>query len=282
MTKRLTLVGLVGVAVLWGPWVYSELVRKPLPAASAELRANEPEAPVVQPTPVAYEPTPTPQAAPTVTVVEPALAPPPAAPAEPEPEEPAVAEQAPQLAEPPHETAEQAVQPAAANPPAAAEAPDTETAKANPADKEAEAPKDQPAEPEATAKANPAPEGSPAELAAAAALAPAFRSAFDHEARDAQWAEDQEPRLTQLMSKEGLPANAITEVRCQSTVCRISFNASTLEQASPTALAKLMQRVHEEFGTSLGLDLAKPEGEQHAAFYLLRKGAELSRGRDAL
>ena len=232
MTKRLTLVGLAAVAAVWGPFVYAELARRPLAPTSDDARAIEASEPV-QATPVVFAPAPSaepaqPAVEPTVTAIEPAVNPPPAAAAaEPElaaqpaePEEPAQLAQ--QQQKPPIEAAEavaQAVEPPP--PPAAAE---------EHADKVEPAAAEQPATAPAEHAAKPEAPSAPAEatdfVAAAAqaeALAPAFRSTFDRETRDAQWAEREEPRLTQLLSSSGVPATAISEVRCQSTVCRVSF-----------------------------------------------------------
>jgi hypothetical protein len=284
MTKRLTLVGLAAVAVVWGPYVYAELVRRPLTPASSESQVIEDGEPL-QVTPVVFAPAPSAQpaqlAAEPTTVIDPATAPPPvAAPVAPEPAaQPAEAEEPAVVAPPNHppiEAAQQAVPVAQVEPPPAAE---ENVPKAEPAAAE------QPAENAAKAEAPSAPPEAVDPAAAAAqaeALAPAFRSAFDRESRDAQWAEHEEPRLSQLLSTSGVPASAIGEVRCQSTVCRVSFNASDLEKTSPLQLVQLVQRVREEFGPSLALDPAKREGDQSAAFYVLRKGYELGRGRDSM
>jgi outer membrane biosynthesis protein TonB len=283
MTKRLTLVGLAAVAVVWGPYVYSELARQPLSAAAPDSHVIENNAPV-QVTPVVFAPTARvepaqPQPEPAATAIEPASDPPPA---DPEP------------AAQPVEAAEPAIAAQPVRPPV--EAPQPETPVAQPAAPqplaaEENAHKNEPAataEPTENAAKAEAPSAAPeptdpaAAAAQAQALAPAFRSTFDREARDTQWAEKEEPRLTQLLASSGLPASAISEVRCQSTVCRVSFSATDLENASPAQLAQLMQRAREEFGPSLALDPAKREGDQAAAFYLLRKGYELGHGRESM
>ena len=278
MTKRLTLVGLAAVAVVWGPFVYAELARRPLSASSSEPRAIETAEPL-EATPVVFAPAPSPQPAQpeapaTVTVIEPAAEPPPpAAAAEPEPAaQPAEAEEPAVVAQPVHHPPEPSAQPA--EPVAQAEP-------AQPPAAEETAPKPKP-EPEQPAENAATPEANSAAAAQAIALAPQFRSTFDSESRDAQWAEHEEPRLTQLLATSGIPASAISEVRCQSTVCRVSFSQSDLEHTSPLQLAGLVQKVREEFGPSLALDPAKREnGDQAAAFYVLRKGFELGR-RDSL
>jgi hypothetical protein len=305
MTKRLTALGFAIVAVVWGPYVYAELARKPLPAATVE-----PPSPIVEPTPVAYQspateraqllaalaearekaaaqpndnhavdpdapepPGGVPPAAANTTSVAAAIDP--AAPAA--PELPQV--QAPQLAA--ADPAARAAQPTAA-PAAQPEAPAAEAHAAKEDSAEQPAPKD-PAV--ADAKHEPKEEASDdrheeTERAKAAdaptpeSLAPAFRSTFDRESRDAAWANGEEPRLTQLLAGAGVPESAIGEVRCQSTVCRIALNSVDLKAVQQSPLYQLISsRVKDEFGT-LGLD-ASGEGQQHAAFYVLRKGYEL-------
>jgi hypothetical protein len=321
MTKRLSVVGFAAVAVVWGPFLYSELARKPLPAA-------EPEPVVVNPTPVAFEDRAQLQAAlvqhrqaelaaaqeqqaaqerlaalaaakeQLAAAEQPAVAEPAAEPSK-ESEQPPTAAGAETTvaaasAAAPGQPAEPALHapvqppPLAANDPAAREHAPAEAASPNgapaardeaaPAEEAAkqpaEAAKDdaKPAEPEAHAKAE--------EPATPESLAPAFRSAFDRESRDAQWASTEEPRLTQLLTSAGVPATAIADVQCQATVCRIALNSVDAKSPQQSPLYQLLyQRVRDEFGPMLGMDTGQ-NGEQHAAFYVLRKGYELERARE--
>jgi hypothetical protein len=322
MTKRLTLVGVAAVAVVWGPYVYAELAREPLPAAGPAAQPAP-----LEPTPVVYAAHPPEPvqlvaapaapllaapavpllAAPEQAVVEPAEQAPPAvddpsqptaasdettiaaatdsrtpdlaapavateqvaraAPAVPAPQVPAAVVQVP-AAEPAREVA--AVAEAEPTAPAAA-ARDDETARAakedDPADKQRAEAKPKSGEHEDA----PTPES----------LAPAFRSTFAREARDAQWASTEEPRLARLLSGAGVPPAAIAEVRCQSTVCRIALNSVDVKAVQQSPLYQVLyQRVRDEFGPVL-LDPTDQDGEQHAAFYVLRKGYELERPRDS-
>jgi hypothetical protein len=321
MTKRLTALGFAIVGVVWGPYVYAELARKPLAPV-----AEEPASPVFEPTPVAYETAAQERAQLLAAVAEQRKAAAAApeeenlAPAEPVADEPALAEPAaPEAVEPaaaavpalppaaanPETTAAPAADPAlaaaahpAAQPAAAPEAPAAaqpvaadpavakaaeETAHAASAKEpaEAEAKHDERADEKHEDKADdPRDEKHEKKEASAAtpeSLAPAFRSAFARESRDAAWANGEEPRLTQLLAGAGVPSNAISEVRCQSTVCRVALTSVDVKAAQQSPLYQLLyQRVRDEFGT-LGLDTAGTDGEQHAAFYVLRKGAELAR-----
>lgn len=281
MTKRLTLVGVAAVAVVWGPYVYAELARRPLPVASPEPEQVVAEpAPVVAATPVKFEPQP--------------LAAAPSAPALPNLPEPAAVAEEPPPAAAAEETVtaaatdqrldghaalaaatEQAAQPTPAEPPKPSAAHEEAAAEAQPAKQEPEPVANKPAEEKPKAAENdeaPTPES----------LAPAFRSAFDRESRDAQWASSEEPRLTELLSGAGVPASAIAEVRCQSTVCRIALNQVDVQAVQQSPLYHLLyQRVRDEFGPMLGLDPTSRDGEQHAALYVLRKGYELPSSRDS-
>ncbi len=317
MTKRLTALGFAAVAVVWGPYVYAELARKPLPPTTVEAPS-----PIVEPTPVVesavaerarllaqlaearenaaaqahdnhavdpdapeppggLQPTaanvgdPTPVAA----AIDPHA---PAAPELPQvqPPQPAAADPA---AHPPQPAA------AAAQPAAAPTTPDAPSAEAQAANEEAAVPAKDPAADakhasakeeasddrhEETKETKEAKRAETGDAPSPESLAPAFRSAFDRESRDVAWANGEEPRLTQLLAGAGVPESAISEVRCQSTVCRIALNSVDLKAALQSPLYQLISsRVKDEFGT-LGLD-ASGEGEQHAAFYVLRKGYEL-------
>jgi hypothetical protein len=330
MTKRLTALGFAIVGVVWGPYVYAELARKPLAPAS-----DEPASPVFEPTPVAYESPAQERAQLLAAVAEQrnaaAAAPEPenVAPVEPAAEEPALVDPAAPEAVEPVAAAVPALPPAAAN---------AETASAPAADPALAAAAHAAAQPAAAPEPPPAAQPAAADPAAAKAaeepahaasakepgeaeakhderadekhedkahedkahedkaddkrdekddkkeasatpesLAPAFRSTFARESRDAAWANGEEPRLTQLLAGAGVPSSAIGEVRCQSTVCRVALNSVDVKAAQQSPLYQLLyQRVRDEFGT-LGLDTAAGDGEQHAAFFVLRKGAELSR-----
>jgi hypothetical protein len=323
MTKRLTALGFAAVAVVWGPYVYAELAREPLPPVTVE-----PSNAVVDPTPAAYH-APAPDRAQLLAALEAdqekaAQAPSQAnAVAEPIAPEPALGEPAPQAPEPVAAVAP----PAAANtdttlapatdPTVAAAAPgqppDHPAAQAanglapQPAAAPADPDAPNAAKPEAEDPAHAAAAKEQAEAASAEAkhadekraedakradkkegdeatnpenLAPAFRSAFDRESRDAAWASGEEPRLAQILAGAGVPASAIGEVRCQSTVCRVALTSVDMKAAQQSPLYQLLyQRVRDEFGT-LGVDPAGGDGEQHAALYVLRKGYELERARD--
>lgn len=336
MTKRLTALGIAIVAVVWGPYVYAELARKPLPPATVE----SPTA-IIEPTPVAYQ-APAPNRAQLLAALEanqqPAaesasqanaaepIAPEPSL-AEPAAHEPSVAEPAaaapptaanvettiapatdPALATaaaahpapgqpapgspgaPGQPTGDPAANGVAAQPAAAADSDAPSAARAEAEDSAHAAAAKQLAEPENAeakhaddkraddAKHVEKKEGD--EATNPESLAPAFRSAFDRESRDAAWASGEEPRLAQLLAGAGVPASAIGEVRCQSTVCRVALNSADMKAVQQSPLYQLLyQRVRDEFGT-LGLDPAGGDGEQHAAFYVLRKGYELERARD--
>jgi hypothetical protein len=289
MTKRLTLVGFAAVAVLWGPYVYAELARRPAkPPTEAEPIATQP---VIETTPVAYKPSARPAQVdvPAHTTVGTSIDPDRvAAPAQPVEQlaEPAAPEQEPsepfELAPPPAGLPPVEAQPAQA---AAAAAPANEPAAA-PAAPEAPAPAQEPGSAAAENSAAPAPEPSQqaAEKQAASDLsahakavkdgsvhvipdviAPAFRSAFDKETRDVAWAAKEETRIASTLSNAGVPSNAIAEVRCQSTVCRVSINQADIEATAQTGL---FERVHQHFGAGLALD---PQAQDHrAAFYVMR------------
>jgi hypothetical protein len=62
-------------------------------------------------------------------------------------------------------------------------------------------------------------------------------------------------------------------VRCQSTVCRISFSAGG---APPELRSALLQRAQTELGPRFALDTSPmAESEPHASLYVLRKGYDL-------
>jgi hypothetical protein len=256
MTRRLALAGFAAVAVLWGPYVYSEWVRAPL-------------RPVPDPLPELVEPS-VPMPAPEPAVTELGAATAEEAP-EPEPEAPSE----------PHEPGE-AVEPAAAEATPPTQPPQPAPAAVVPAPQPAQAPTDEvaqaapPAEPSEEAPTDPAPPAN--DLAEAPApspdsLAPAFRSAFDREARDASWAGHEETRLTGLLTTVGVPEALVSEVRCQSTVCRISFNAG---DTPPELRSALLERARSELGPGFALDTSPmAESEPHASLYVLRKGYDL-------
>jgi hypothetical protein len=310
MTKRLTALGFAAVAVVWGPYVYAELARKPLPAATVE-----PPSPIIEATPVVYESPATERAqllaalaAARETAAASAAQDHAAEPDAPEPPgglQPAAANPTTSLAaatDPaalaaPELPQVQLPQPAAADP-AAHPAQPTAAPAQPPTSAEAQPAKDDSADgqPAVAAKEEPSPdakretakeevaveakhEDTKADAPTPESLAPAFRSTFDRESRDATWANGEEPRLTKLLAGAGVPESAISEVRCQSTVCRIALNSADLKAVQQSPLYQLIaSRVKDEFGT-LGLD-ANGEGEQHAAFYILRKGYELEHARD--
>jgi hypothetical protein len=337
MTKRLTALGFAIVGVVWGPYVYAELARKPLAPAEAPVSA------VIEPTPVAYATPAQERAQLLAALAERRKAAPPSDPAngprtepvadEPIPAEPAAAEavepmpavlpalppaaasaetvaaasaettaaaatdpariaaaqpeRLPQPAAAPSVPQPPAAEPAAAKPAAAEELVHNAAAKESleaeakheeRADEHHDEKRDEKADDKHDDKTDDK-HDEKRELAASTpeSLAPAFRSAFDRESRDAAWANGEEPRLTQLLAGAGVPASAIGEVRCQSTVCRVALNSVDAKAVQQSPLYQLLyQRVRDEFGT-LGLDNAGGDGEQHAAFYVLRKGAELSR-----
>lgn len=299
MTKRLTALGFALVGVVWGPYVYAELARKPLTPV-----ASEPAPQVIEPTPVSYVPPAQERAQLMAALAEPHTAA--AAPEQPVPAEPALAEPAavdpaaPEVAEPAalppaaanaETIAAAATDPAlaAAQPAAAPEAAPQPAAAADPSTKpdepahaaakevaEGEAKHEEHSDDRHDEKAEKADDKHEA-TATPESLAPAFRSAFDRESRDAAWANGEEPRLAQMFAGAGVPASAIGEVRCQSTVCRVALTSVDAKAVQQSPLYQLLyQRVRDEFGT-LGLDATGSDGEQHAAFYVLRKGAELSR-----
>lgn len=316
MTKRLTALGFAIAGVVWGPYVYAELARKPL-QGSPEEKAE----PVIEATPVAYQSAAQERAQLLAALaekrkadeanheaeVEAAEAPadPAAAEAQDPKEHPAAAAVAPSTETTPAAATDPALAAAQATaqpaqPPQAASAPTPQLPAApEPA---AAKPEEQPAQPAQAAKEaakEPAAEPKPEEHAAerqgerkdddkredkkeAAEASPdstasAFRSTFDRESRDAAWASNEEPRLTQLLTGVGVPASSISEVRCQSTVCRVALTSVDLKAVQQSPLYQLLAaRVRDEFGT-LGVDPSGADGEQHAAFYVLRKGAELSR-----
>ena len=109
-------------------------------------------------------------------------------------------------------------------------------------------------------------------LRAGLALAPAFRAAFESESRDAAWAGAEETRLTKLLHEAGLPTDAVSEVRCQRTVCRVAFDAVSVE---PARQAQIYGRLQNELGPGLSLEAASAEREPRGNLYVLRKGVEL-------
>lgn len=271
MTRRLALAGFAAVAVLWGPYLYSEWSRDPLRPAPDYTRmlADAPE-PAVPVEPVAHEPVETELAAATAEPAEPseAIA------------EPEATGEPPELAEAPTDEASAlALPPPAAEPaaPAAAQGsvspPPVPPAAADPAPVAAAEPAE-PAEPEAaTDPVAPVAKEADKPAPSPETLAPAFRSAFDREARDVSWAGHEETRLTSLLSTAGVPEALVSEVRCQSTVCRISINAG---DTPPELRSALLLRAQRELGPRFALDTSPTaESEPHASVYVLRKGYDL-------
>jgi hypothetical protein len=236
LMKKWLLLGLLGLAVAWGPYLYVQLTREPVTGSDARRLA-----------PFAEQDE---QGEPNE---EPAL----------EGEElaegteatPAAPEQASDQAE---KTGEPAVE-GTATPAATAVAPVEPVAEA-PAGPGAEAEGQAEGEEEVVV-----PQLSPA-------LVPAFRKTFDSEPRDAFWAADEEPRLSRLFQSSGVPSDVMSEVACRKTVCRVSFRALDLENK---VLAPLYEKLGDEFGTQLALDDGSTHDAEHATLYVLRKGYTL-------
>ena len=103
-------------------------------------------------------------------------------------------------------------------------------------------------------------------------LLPAFRKVFDSETRDAFWAADAEPQLTKLFQSQGVAGDALEEVACRKTVCRVEFRALDLEDK---VLAALYTQLGKDYGTRLALDDGAHHDAERAALYVLRDGYTL-------
>jgi hypothetical protein len=216
--KRWLALALLGLAVIWGPYVYSELASEPVPASGKErnmlrMFGGDDEEDVV-----AEDPSEPPAAEPKEEVAEPEKAPEKpveAKPAEGEPAEPEEGE----------------------------------------ADKAAEGPAE-----------DTAPSTLPSDLL------PSFRKVFDAEPRDAFWANDEEGKVRAVFVGAGAAAEAITEVACRKTVCRVTFVPDEVE---PDALAKLYDTLRTRHPDGLALDHKPEPVGQPGVLFVLRPGYQL-------
>ncbi len=235
--------GLLGLAVAWGPYLYSELVRTPLRAHGGRARNSAVAFGSAESASAGAGDAATTQSE--RADVKPGAADPKAPAADGKPaKEPATPD-------------DKAQPPAAGQKKAAAE------------------PKPEPAEPEGQAsahKAAAAKEEADAPVPLPNALVPAFRTTFETEPRDGFWATDEEPRLTKLFRGAGVHKEVITEVACRKTVCRVGFNEGELDDEVE---AKLYAALRSEFGTSLALDSKLGSAQERAVLYVLRKGYSL-------
>ena len=235
--RRWLALGAVGLAVAWGPYLYSELARHPAEAPapsrieSASLFDDGPHGPHGPPSPQSPPPTAAVERfeSQTAAASEPAPAP------------------ARAVAEPPPTPSINPEPEPEAPPPPPPPPPPAETA-----DKAAATPVD--------------PAGLPL------ALAPAFRAEFDGQERDESWATDEEPRIQKAVSEVGVPDGVISEVTCHKTVCRALF--ASLELDKDIEL-KLYARLREAYGPKVTLEVRDFEGGGKAALYLLRPGATI-------
>ncbi|HEX7480017.1 MAG TPA: hypothetical protein VF331_19625 [Polyangiales bacterium] len=238
MRKWLAL-GLLGLVVAWGPYLYAELRRSPVLAhgsarrvlAAADNEATE-----------------------------------------------AAGRDAPKPAEPPDKAAEPSkAQPAAQEPPKAAESDQVgKIDKAAAGDQPQPSAAAKKTEPSDTKEAHAAGDEPPVVAPHwPSELVPAFRAAFEAEPRDGFWAADEEPRLGKLFHGAGVALADVSEVACRKTVCRVIWNAaaSDAEEAN-----KLYAALHDGYGSGLALDSKQAERDEHAALYVLRKGYQLETG----
>lgn len=233
-------VGLLGLVVAWGPYLYAELVRSPVRGHGSShrvLASNGPEegaAGVAAPAGAG------------------AAAPKPAA----------VADKA----------ADKPGDPGVA--PDKAAAPAAELAKPDDPAKAVSAAPPQPSAAAAAAKdqAAPANEATPPPPSLPTEQVPAFRKTFEAEPRDGFWAADEEPRLQKLFRTAGVAATDVSEVACRKTVCRVIWNAAASDNDETT---KLYAALRDGYGTGLALDSKQLERDEHASLYVLRKGYQL-------
>lgn len=209
------MLGLLLLAVVWGPWIYTELVRTPEQARGRTRHGfamfSDDEAEGEEP----------------------------AAEAEPEVEESAEEPAAP-AAEASKEHAQAAAEP---DPTKAAQGTTAEPGATKAADKGA----DKGAE---TAEAAEEPEEEPRPTWPSE-LAPAFRKTFDAEPRDGFWAQTEEPKLRALLRTAGVEEHSVGEVACRKTVCRVAFSLEDLESDVEN---KLFEDAQKQLGLQLALD----------------------------
>lgn len=98
-----------------------------------------------------------------------------------------------------------------------------------------------------------------------------FAKRFESETRDALWANEQEPVLKNQLSEVEIKDESVSAVECRSTVCRVTFKRSRLNEGEAI---NLYQRALTTFGDVqlANHDLGSPEV---AHFYTLRKGYKL-------
>ncbi|MDD9939467.1 MAG: hypothetical protein OXU20_00265 [Myxococcales bacterium] len=71
-----------------------------------------------------------------------------------------------------------------------------------------------------------------------------LKGVFEGETRDSLWATDREAFLTGLMTDTGFPAEAIDEVSCMRTVCRLGLAVGTEDLAAMSNAFKELQNKH--------------------------------------
>jgi hypothetical protein len=237
--KRWLVLGLVGLALAWGPYLYSELVSSPVrvhgktPHGPRFLGAtDDSEEEATEPEPEAEEP-----------------------------EQPA-AEKAALTAEPktkaadaPGDTAPGLVKKAAE--PAGLEKHGAEPSAQKPGEQ------GEPGSPD-----EPEPPTLPAELL------PAFRKVFEAEPRDAFWANDEELKVHALFKDAGGSPDALSAVVCRTTVCRVTFTPDELETES---LTKLYLSLRARYAGSLALEAKPGAVGERATLFVLRAGYKLER-----
>lgn len=188
--KRWLALALLGLAVIWGPYVYSELASEPVKASGKQRSAlrffggdDEAEEEAEE------DPSAEPEA------VE-------------EPEKPDEAKPATEQAK--ADEAKKDDKPAQQDPAQAEEAePEGDKAAEGKAEDPSVADLERPTLP--------------------SDLLPGFRKVFDAEPRDAFWANDEEGKLRALFVAAGATADTLAEVACRTTVCRVTFTPDELE-----------------------------------------------------
>jgi hypothetical protein len=228
--KKWLVLGLLGLAVAWGPYVYSQLTSSPVRVHGkarhgfAFLSGDEQE------------------------------------------------DDAPAEGEAAEAPAEEPGDPAAeeAKAKAASEAKAAEEASAAKAKKLGEAPATEPAAAKPGDTVEPAVAEEPAPTLPSE-LSPAFHKVFDAEPRDAFWANDEEPKIHALFKAAGAAPEAISELACRTTVCRMTFIPDELD---PEALGKLYAGLRTRYAESLALEAKGSVGEK-ATLFVLRPGYQL-------
>jgi hypothetical protein len=103
-------------------------------------------------------------------------------------------------------------------------------------------------------------------------LLPAFRKVFDAEPRDSFWANDEEGKLRALFNEAGATPDALGELSCRKTVCRIALTPDEFELE---ALEKLYAALRARHRDKLALDHAHDAVGQRGTLFVLRIGYEL-------